>query len=76
MSQGPPRRATKSEILEAFLSNLRQRGNVDLEAAGVLEGIRRHFSELPSRYALDVNISTLDVLNHKRCALLHHLAAS
>lgn len=66
MSQGPPRRATKSEILEAFLSNLRQRCTVDLDVPGVVEGIRRHFSELPTRYALDVNISTLDVLNHKR----------
>jgi len=66
MSQTPPRRASKSEILEAFLANLRQRGNFDLDAPGVMDGIRQHFSELPTRYALDVNISTLDVLNHKR----------
>ena len=68
MNQTPPRRASKSEILEAFLANLRQRGNFDLDAPGVMDGIRQHFSELPTRYALDVNISTLDVLNHKRCA--------
>ena len=68
MNQTPPRRASKSEILEAFLANLRQRGNIDLEAPGVVDGIRQHFNELPTRYALDVNISTLDVLNHKRWA--------
>lgn len=75
MSQAPPaqpqptpaRKATRNEILEAFIANLRQRGSIDLDAPGVLQGIREHFQRLPTRYALDVNISTLDVLNHKRC---------
>ena len=64
--QQPARKATRNEILEAFIGNLRQRGSIDLDAPGVLHGIREHFQRLPSRYALDVNISTLDVLNHKR----------
>jgi hypothetical protein len=67
--QQPARKATRNEILEAFIGNLRQRGSIDLDAPGVLHGIREHFQRLPSRYALDVNISTLDVLNHKRCGM-------
>lgn len=31
-----------------------------------LQGIREHFNSLPSRYAYDVNIESLDVLNHKK----------
>lgn len=65
----PARKATRNEILDAFIGNLRHRGSIDLEATGVLPGIREHFQRLPTRYALDVNISTLDVLNHKRCGL-------
>lgn len=65
---GPPRRATRNDIVEAFISNLRARGTIDLESPGILVGIREHFQHLPTRYALDVNIATLDVLNHKRCA--------
>ena len=64
--QPPARKATRNDILETFIHNLRQRGTIDLDAPGVLAGIREHFQRLPSRYALDVNISTLDVLNHKR----------
>mmetsp|Transcript_21197 Transcript_21197/g.63782 ORF Transcript_21197/g.63782 Transcript_21197/m.63782 type:complete len:615 (-) Transcript_21197:1774-3618(-) len=63
---GPPRRATRNDIVEAFISNLRARGTIDLESPGILVGIREHFQHLPTRYALDVNIATLDVLNHKR----------
>ncbi len=63
---GPPRKATRNEIVEAFISNLRARGTIDLESPGILVGIREHFQHLPTRYALDVNITTLDVLNHKR----------
>ena len=54
-------------MAEAFLANIRNRGTqLDLESPGVAEGIRQHFQELPTRYALDVNIHSLDVLNHKR----------
>lgn len=76
MSQAPPsqtqpqpapaRKVTRNDILEAFIANLRHRESIDLDAPGVLHGIREHFQRLPTRYALDVNISTLDVLNHKR----------
>src|SRR4051812_28530769 len=52
----PARKATRNEILEAFIGNLRQRASIDLDAPGVLHGIREHFHRLPTRYALDVNI--------------------
>ncbi|KAK2076467.1 hypothetical protein QBZ16_000992 [Prototheca wickerhamii] len=39
---------------------------MDVEAPGFIQGIYDHFDSLPSRYALDVNIDSLDVLNHKR----------
>ena len=31
-----------------------------------MQGLQAHFRSLPSRYALDVNLNSLDVLNHKR----------
>lgn len=60
------RKRTKLEVCEAFIQKLRERGTIDLDAAGVVEGLDQHFQLLPTRYALDVNISSLDVLNHKR----------
>ena len=60
------RKRSKSEVCEAFLQRLRERHSFDLDLAGVIEGIQEHFQQLPSRYALDVNINSLDVLNHKR----------
>lgn len=60
------RKRSKSEVCEAFLQRLRERHSFDLDLAGVIEGIQEHFQLLPSRYALDVNINSLDVLNHKR----------
>lgn len=56
---------TKMEVCAAFLERLQARRNLDLTPE-LVEGIEQHFRLLPSRYALDVNISTLDVLNHKR----------
>ena len=65
-SQSLRPKPTKSQICEQFLNNLRQRRAIDLTPE-VVEGIRRHFELLPSRYALDVNTSTgLDPLNHAR----------
>lgn len=60
------RRTNRNDIIEMFISNLRSRGTIDLDVPGLKEGIRDHFHRLPTRYALDVNIATLDVLNHKR----------
>lgn len=60
------RRRTKAEVTEAFIQRLRDRRSIDLDTPGVVEGIRQHFQLLPTRYALDVNLGSLDVLNHKR----------
>ncbi|KAK9825662.1 hypothetical protein WJX81_007564 [Elliptochloris bilobata] len=54
------------EVFEAFIFKLRERRTIDLDAPGIVEGIQQHFQLLPTRYALDVNIGSLDVLNHKR----------
>lgn len=56
---------TKAEVCSAFIEKLQARRNLDLTPE-LIEGIEQHFRLLPSRYALDVNISSLDVLNHKR----------
>ena len=51
-------------MADAFLQRLRERRTVDVDAPGVVEGIRSHFQMLPSRYAMDINLDGLDVLNH------------
>lgn len=66
VSQGSLRRRSKTEIADQFLANLRARGNLDVDSPDFAEDLRTHFESLPSRYALDVNINSLDVLNHKR----------
>ena len=62
-SSNKPR--TKAEVCAAFLERLQARRNLEL-TSDLIEGIEQHFRLLPSRYALDVNIGSLDVLNHKR----------
>jgi hypothetical protein len=64
-SSYPPKSRTKMDVCSSFIEKLQSRRNLDLTPA-LLEGIEQHFRLLPSRYALDVNISSLDVLNHKR----------
>lgn len=64
--QAPGRRRTKQDVCDAFLEQLRERGDIDIGAAGFIEGICQHFERLPTRYALDVNTDSLDVLSHKR----------
>lgn len=59
-------RRTKQDVCDSFLEQLRDRGDIDIGAAGFIEGICQHFERLPTRYALDVNIDSLDVLSHKR----------
>lgn len=58
-------RRTKQEICAAFIARLRERKSLDVTPE-VIEGIKQHFASLPTRYALDVNISSLDILNHHR----------
>lgn len=58
-------RATKAEVCEHFLEQLRRRTDLSL-TPGEFDELRQHFKSLPTRYALDVNIDSLDVLNHKR----------
>lgn len=65
VAPGSFRRSTKADVCAAFIEKLRERRNLDLTPQ-LVEGVEQHFRLLPSRYALDVNISSLDVLNHKR----------
>ncbi|KAK9820247.1 hypothetical protein WJX72_007981 [[Myrmecia] bisecta] len=65
-AQTSSRKRSKQEVADAFIQKLRERRSVDLDVPGVVEGIQQHFQALPTRYALDVNINSLDVLNHKR----------
>lgn len=60
------RRKSKDQVCDAFLQKLRDKKNIDLDAPGVVEGIRQHFRTLPTRYALDVNINSYDIINHQR----------
>ncbi|GMH40072.1 hypothetical protein BSKO_07976 [Bryopsis sp. KO-2023] len=60
------RKRTKTDVCEKFIDGLRERTDVDVDEPNFVEGIREHFKLLPTRYALDVNIQGLDVLNHKK----------
>jgi len=60
------RKRTKGDACERFLVNLRELAEVDVDEPGFIEGIKKHFQSLPTRYALDVNTKGLEVLNHKR----------
>lgn len=60
------RKRTKMDLCEKFITSLKEREDVDVDEPGFAEGVRDHFKLLPTRYALDVNIQGLDVLNHKR----------
>jgi hypothetical protein len=62
----PRARQTKQSITQAFLERLQARGDINIAAPGFVEGVCQHFERLPTRYALDVNIDSLDVLSHKR----------
>jgi len=43
------RRQSKTEIADAFVRSLRERGGLDVDAPGVAASIRSHFQLLPSR---------------------------
>lgn len=63
---GRPTRRSKQSVAEAFLARLAERADIDLSAPGFVADVALHFERLPTRYALDVNIDSLDVLSHKR----------
>ena len=65
-SFGAHRRRSKQEVCDTFVSKLCERGDIDVSAPGFLDSIHQHFDRLPSRYAIDVNTDSLDVLSHKR----------
>ena len=46
---GSLRRQSKTEIADAFVRSLRERGGLDVDAPGVAASIRSHFQLLPSR---------------------------
>ena len=50
------RKTTKLEVAEAFISNLRSRGDIDIQQDGFLESIKEHFEGLPSRCAFHPSI--------------------
>jgi hypothetical protein len=60
------RKKTKQDCINSFLLKLQERGDVDISAHGFVDSVCTHFDSLPTRYALDVNTDSLDVLNHKR----------
>lgn len=49
-----------------YLKCLERRGDIGTDAPGFKESLLRHFDSLPTRYALDVNTESLDVLSHAR----------
>lgn len=67
MSQSVPfRKRTKNEVYNEFIDRLVGRGDVDVHSPGFTDSLKQHFERLPTRYALDVNTDTLDVLSHQR----------
>lgn len=56
----------RADALESFLASLRAKNMIDVDQPGFVESMREHFELLPSRYATNVNTTSLDVLNHKR----------
>lgn len=66
MSRSASSRArSRRGVAEAYIAGLQARGDVVLTPDQAADLIN-HFETLPTRYALDVNIESLDVLSHKR----------
>jgi len=42
-------KTTKLEVADAFIANLRAKGDVAIDEEGFVESIREHFASLPSR---------------------------
>lgn len=49
-------KATKQEVAEVFLANLRARGDIHVDEEGFVEGIKEHFEGLPSRQAFLLSV--------------------
>lgn len=60
------RKRTKHDICETYLTALALSKEVDVDVPGFKELLKQHFDRLPTRYALDVNLDSLDVLSHQR----------
>eukprot|EP00200_Dunaliella_tertiolecta_P000588 CAMPEP_0202367158 /NCGR_PEP_ID=MMETSP1126-20121109/17486_1 /ASSEMBLY_ACC=CAM_ASM_000457 /TAXON_ID=3047 /ORGANISM="Dunaliella tertiolecta, Strain CCMP1320" /LENGTH=612 /DNA_ID=CAMNT_0048962361 /DNA_START=237 /DNA_END=2075 /DNA_ORIENTATION=- len=60
------RRTNKREIALLYCAKLAERGDFNVNEPGFQEDMIRHFETLPTRYALDVNLDSLDVLSHQR----------
>jgi hypothetical protein len=44
-------KVSKQDVADAFLDNLRSRGDIDVDQDGFTESIKEHFESLPSRQA-------------------------
>lgn len=60
------RKTNKREIALMYCAKLAERGDFNVNEPGFKEDMIRHFETLPTRYALDVNLDSLDVLSHQR----------
>jgi hypothetical protein len=58
------RKRTKRQVCDAYLNKMLARPDISHLEAGFTDRLKRHFDLLPTRYALDINLETLDVLNH------------
>ena len=58
------RKRTKRQVCDAYLNKMLARPDITHLESGFTDRLKRHFDLLPTRYALDINLDTLDVLNH------------
>eukprot|EP00892_Ulva_mutabilis_P010835 jgi/Ulvmu1/8123/UM040_0018.1 len=58
------RKRTKRQVCDAYLQKILARPDITHLEPEFKDQLRRHFDLLPTRYALDINLDTLDVLNH------------
>jgi hypothetical protein len=58
------RKRTKRQVCDAYRNKLLSRPDITHLESGFTDRLKRHFDLLPTRYALDINLDTLDVLNH------------
>jgi hypothetical protein len=52
------------QVCEAYLQKMLARPDITHLEPGFKDQLWKHFDLLPTRYALDINLETLDVLNH------------
>jgi len=62
----PQRPRTKKDICERYLQYLRERTDFDMDNPEFVRSIQQHFDSLPTRYALDVNLTGTEILKHKQ----------